>query len=112
MQLREQMKADLRQAMKARQLETVATLRAVLAAIDNAEAVPVEELTMPVEPVLGQQHEVARKLLSVADLRQIIQQEAAERRAASHKYATLGQPAEAERLQAAATLIETYFNIL
>lgn len=110
MQLREQLKADLRQAMKARQSATVATLRAVLAAIDNAEAVPVEELALPVEPVLGQRHEVPRKLLSAADIRQIIENEAAERRAASAKYANLGQPAEAERLQTAATLLETYLN--
>ena len=110
MQLREQMKADLIQAMKARQNATVATLRAILAAIDNAEAVPIEETAMPAEPLLGQQHEVPRKLLSAADIRQIIQQEAAERRAASQKYATLGQPAEAERLQTAAALIEAYLT--
>lgn len=110
MQLREQMKADLRQAMKARQSATVATLRALLAAIDNAEAVPVPAVTMPVEPILGQSHEVPRKLLSADDIRQIIQKEADERRAASLKYANLGQAAEAERLQTAAQLIETYLN--
>lgn len=110
MQLREQMKADLRQAMKARQSATVATLRAVLAAIDNAEAVPVPVSTLPVEPVLGQQHEVQRNLLSTDNIQQIIQTEAAERRAASLKYAKLGQSAEAERLQTAALLIETYLN--
>lgn len=110
MQLREQMKADLRQAMKVRESATVATLRAVLAAIDNAEAVPLSAPAMPVEPVLHQRHEVPRKLLSADDIRQIIQKEAAERRAASLKYANLGQPAEAERLQRAATLIEAYLN--
>lgn len=110
MSLREQMKADLTQAMKTRQSATVATLRAVLAAIDNAEAVPIETPARPVEPVLGQQHEVPRKHLSGDDIRQIIQTEATERRAASIKYANLGQPAEAERLLTAATLIETYLN--
>ena len=110
MHLREQMKSDLRQAMKARHSATVATLRAVLAAIDNAEAVPMTTPTMPVEPVLNQQHEVPRKLLSADDIRQIIQKEADERRAASLKYANLGQAGEAERLQTAATLIEAYLN--
>lgn len=105
MHLREQMKADLRQAMKARHSATVATLRAVLAAIDNAEAVPVE-------PLVEQRHEVPRKLLSADDIRQIIQKEADERRAASLKYANLGQAGEAERLQTAATLIETYLKHL
>ena len=110
MQVREQMKADLRQAMKARQSATVATLRAVLAALDNAEAVPVPVSPRPEEPVFGQRHEVPRKLLSTDDIRQLIQKEADERRAASLKYANLGQSAEAERLQTAATLIETYLN--
>lgn len=110
MQLREQMKADLRQAMKARQSATVATLRALLAAIDNAEAVPVPAATIPVEPILGQSHEVPRKLLSADDIRQIIQKEADERREASVKYANLGLSDEAERLQTTATLIETYLN--
>lgn len=107
---REQMKADLIQAMKARQSATVATLRALLAAIDNAEAVPIEASALLVEPVLGQQHEVPRKLLSADDIRQIIEKEAEERRAASVKYAKLGLAAEAERLQTAATLMETYLK--
>lgn len=110
MQPREQMKVDLLQAMKARQSATVATLRSVLAAIDNAEAVPVSEPAMPAEPAPGQRHEAPRKLLSADDIRQIIRKEVDERRAASRKYATLGLPAEAERLQTAATLIETYLN--
>ena len=110
MHLREQMKADLRQAIKARHSATVATLRTVLAAIDNAEAVPVTTPTMPVEPVLGHRTEVPRKLLSADDIQQIIQREVDERRAASLKYANLGQTGEAERLQTAATLIEAYLN--
>ncbi|MCE7989439.1 MAG: hypothetical protein DYG89_50450 [Caldilinea sp. CFX5] len=110
MQLREQMKADLTQAMKARQSATVATLRAVLAAIDNAEAIPVSEPTFPVEPALGQRHEAPRKILSTEDIRQIVQKEIDERRAASIKYANLGLQAEAERLQNAATLLADYLN--
>lgn len=110
MQLRQQMKADLTQAMKARQRATVATLRSVLAAIDNAEAIPVNEPAFPVEPVLGQRHEAPRKLLSAEDIRQIVQKESDERQAASAKYATLGLQDEAERLQAAATLLATYLH--
>lgn len=111
MQLREQMKVDLIEAMKARQSATVATLRSVLAAIDNAEAVPVsKESTLPVEPMPGQRHEVPRKLLSTDDIRQIVQKEVDERQANSVKYAALGRKAEAERLQTAATLIATYLQ--
>lgn len=110
MQLREQMKADLTQAMKARQSATVATLRSVLAAIDNAEAIPISEAPFPVEPVLGQRHEAPRKLLSAEDIRQIVQEEMDARRAASVEYANLGLPDEAERLQNAATLLAGYLQ--
>lgn len=110
MQLREQMKADLTRAMKARQNDTVATLRSVLAAIDNAEAVPVSETTLPSAPVMGQNNEVPRKVLSAGDIRQLVQKEIDERRTASVKYAHLGQTTEAARLQTAATLIATYLN--
>ncbi|MEZ4867284.1 MAG: hypothetical protein R3C14_38525 [Caldilineaceae bacterium] len=110
MHLREQMKADLRQAMKARQSATVTTLRSVLAAIDNAEAIPVTEPTLPVEPVLGKRHEAPRKVLSADDIRQIMAQEMHERLAAGAEYARLGQTEEAARLQTAAALIAGYLQ--
>lgn len=107
MQLRERMKADLRQAMKARQSATVATLRSALAAIDNAEAVPVDDQT-PIIPLVTHSPDVPRKVLSAADIRAILQKEVDERRAASAEYAHLGQTAEAERLTVAAELIASY----
>lgn len=110
MLLREQMKADLTQAMKARQRATVTTLRSVLAAIDNAEAIPVIEPAFPAEPVLGQQHEAPRKRLSAEDIREIVQREMDAHCAASVKYANLGLQAEAERLQNAATLLAGYLQ--
>jgi len=110
MQIREQMKADLVQAMKARESLTVATLRSVLGAIDNAEAVPVTEPTLPVEPVIGKSNEVPRKLLSANDIRQILVRERNERQAASLEYAGLGQEAAAERLRREAAIIASYLN--
>jgi uncharacterized protein YqeY len=109
MQLREQMKRDLVQAMKARQTATVATLRSALAAIDNAEAVPVDETT-PIIPFVTQRPDVPRKVLSDADIQEILQKEVDERNAASAEYARLGQSTEAERLQASAALIANYLN--
>ncbi|MCX6049433.1 MAG: GatB/YqeY domain-containing protein [Chloroflexi bacterium] len=111
MQLREQMKADLLRAMKERQSATVSTLRSVLAAIDNAEAVPVkDERTVPVEPVLDQRHEVPRKILSADNIHQIVQQELDERRAASLVYAKLGKTEEADRLQHEVNLLSAYLS--
>ena len=77
-EIREQMKVDLRQAMKARDTERVTTLRSVLGAIDNAEAVPVTAISASVEPVVGKSNDVPRKLLSTEDIRQIVTHEIAE----------------------------------
>lgn len=107
-QLREQMKTDLRSAMKARATEDVVTLRSVLAAIDNAEAVPVAPTSSSVAPVIGRSADVPRKVLSADDIRQLVQHEVDERRHASATYAQLGQAAEAERLQRAADLLAAY----
>ncbi len=107
-EIREQMKVDLRQAMKARDTEQVATLRSVLGAIDNAEAVPIVAVSSLVEPVIGKSNDVPRKLLSTEDIRQIVTHEIAERQRAGQTYAELGQSAEAERLQRAATLLISY----
>ena len=107
-EIREQMKVDLRQAMKARDTERVTTLRSVLGAIDNAEAVPITAVSASVEPVVGKSNDVPRKLLSTEDIRQIVAHEIAERQHAGQTYAALGQSAEAERLQTAAALLATY----
>lgn len=107
-EIREQMKVDLRNALKARDTERVTTLRAVLGAIDNAEAVPVAAVSSLVEPVIGKSNEVPRKLLSTEDIHQIVAHEVAERQRAAQTYAELGQSAEAERLQTAAALLATY----
>ena len=109
MQIREQMKADLTHAMKARQTHVVEALRSVLAAIDNAEAVPITATTC-VGPAPGQRNEAPRKVLSADDIRQIVQREVDERRAASRNYANLQQLDEAARLAQAADLIAAYLG--
>jgi uncharacterized protein YqeY len=107
---RRQMKADLINAMKSREHLKVATLRSVLAALDNAEAVPVSGQRTVAEPVIGQSHEVPRKVLSEEEITQIIQREIDERKAASTEYLRLGQLDEAARLQSAAALIAAYLQ--
>jgi uncharacterized protein YqeY len=112
MPLRQQIKADLARAMKARENATVSALRLLLAAIDNAEALPENETPMSVEPIVGKLNEAPRKLLSENDIRQILQNERNERLSASVIYTRLGQSAEAERLRAEADLIEFYLTSL
>ena len=103
--IRERMKADLTSALKARQTATATTLRTLLAAIDNAEAVP---LSAAPAPVNGRSPDVPRKLLGAADIQAILSQEAAECRRALGDYQRLGQPEAADAMRAALTLIEAY----
>jgi len=96
MPLRERLKADLLQAMKARQSSTVTVLRTTLAAIDNAEAVEIDAATAT---ALGQPTEVPRKLLTEADIQAILQREIATVRANIAVYEQLGNQAKVAQLQ-------------
>lgn len=105
--IREQMKLDLTAAMKAREMVAVSTLRTVLGAIDNAEAVPV---TTPLEYSNGKTKDVPRKQLTLTDIEQILRQELNARQAAALKYQDLGKADEAARLQQEADLIADYLG--
>lgn len=105
--IRKQMKAELLQAMKAGRKEEVITLRTLIAAIDNAEAVPVED--QPISTFGGRNEDVPRRQLTPDDIQQILRREADERRSAAAEYERLGRPDQAEILKAAVVLIERYF---
>ncbi|MFN8443889.1 MAG: GatB/YqeY domain-containing protein [Caldilineaceae bacterium] len=107
--IREQMKLDLTRAMKVREMVTVNTLRTVLGAIDNAEAVPV---TTPLEYSNGKTNDVPRKQLALSDIEQILRQELDARHAAALKYQDLGKEGEAARLQQEADVIAHYLGKL
>lgn len=107
--IREQMKMDLTAAMKAREMVTVSTLRTVLGAIDNAEAVPI---TTPLEYSNGKTNDVPRKQLTQTDIEQILRQELNTRQAAALKYQDLGKEGEAARLQQEADVIAHYLGKL
>lgn len=96
MSLRERLKADLKTAMKARQLHTINTLRTALAAIDNAEAVDVDPSFVPLN---GITKDVPRKVLSEADMDAILRAEAENMRTALAHYEAGGKTAEAEILR-------------
>jgi uncharacterized protein YqeY len=96
MSLRESLKADLKTAMKSRQPHTVSTLRTVLAAIDNAEAVDVDPSFVP---VTGITRDVPRKILSEADMETILRAEIEDLRSAMVDYEKGGRAAEAEILR-------------
>lgn len=103
----------LKQAMKARQADSVAVLRETIAAFDNAEAAelsaaPAAQAGVIAGGVAGVgAGEVARKVLSAEDAAQIIEREIAERRAAAATYSGLGKQAEASKLTEQAAMLES-----
>lgn len=103
--LRGRLKADLPRAMKARQTAVVSTLRSLMAAIDNAEAVPI---TAAPAAVVGLARDVPRKVLSDSDIQAILGREADECRKALDDYERMGQAEAAGAMRAALDLIEAY----
>ncbi|MEH3128639.1 MAG: hypothetical protein PGN27_01600 [Mycolicibacterium neoaurum] len=117
--LRDAMRADLVTAMKARAAETVAALRAGLAAIDNAEAVAVPDQSRA--PIPGGQKsviagattglgssEVPRRALTSADVRVVLGDLIAEYNAEADRYVALNRPEAAEQLRRQAAALSKY----
>ncbi|TQK27137.1 GatB/YqeY domain-containing protein [Arthrobacter sp. SLBN-53] len=119
MVLRDAMRADLSTAMKARAAETVAALRAGLAAIDNAEAVNTPHRTGARSPAgpesviagattgLGSS-EVSRRDLTSADVRAVIGDLVAEYLTEADRYGALNRPEAAEQLRRQAAALSKY----
>ncbi|HEX3785163.1 MAG TPA: GatB/YqeY domain-containing protein [Pseudonocardiaceae bacterium] len=122
--MRASLHADLTAALKARDRVAVAALRSALAAIDNAEAVPVDP---PVAGATGSAHrtgnehvagsaaglgaaEAQRRHLTEADLRSIVEKEIWERSVAVREYERLGRDDLAERLRAESEVLSRYLN--
>ena len=105
--IRDRLKADLTRALKARQTPVAMTLRSLLAAIDNAEAVP---LTAAPPSIDGRVRDVPRLVLGRSDIQAILVREADECRRARADYERVGQAEAAEAMQAALDLIEGYMD--
>ena len=102
----ERMRADLRTAMKARDTATIAALRTLIAAIDNAQAVPLDEAAAP---SVGKTNDVSRRVLSEKEVHAILRQRSrgAPRRLLSST-SVLVAAAEAAPLRIEIEIIETY----
>lgn len=112
----EEWKAELRnkirEALGARQSHVVAVLRETLAAIDNAEAPPLDR-TRPMADgaIAGSVEglgagEVSRLLLSPESVAAIVRQEIQERRDVAQEYSKLGREKEASVLIAQVAVLE------
>jgi uncharacterized protein len=105
--LREQLKAALVQAMKARQSNVVSTLRSILSEIDNAEAV---EMTVSSVPVVGLSKDVPRKILSEEQMLDILQKEYNEIQLSYTEYKRSGKDEEANQLQMEMEILAPYLK--
>ncbi|MBN2113507.1 MAG: GatB/YqeY domain-containing protein [Acidimicrobiia bacterium] len=107
MSLFARLKADLSTALREGDGEAVAVLRALMAAIANAEAVELD----PTQPrdVEGLT-EGSRRRLTPDDLSRILRREAAELHSAAGEYEGRGRPDQAARLRHRAGLVEGYLG--
>ena len=85
---------QLRAAFAARDSEAIRTLRCVMAAIDNAGAVSLEEARR----AAPSSTETPRRRLSEQEITEILQAEIAARSRAADDYARLGNSAQAAKL--------------
>ncbi len=116
--MRATMRRDLTAALKTRDRVTVDALRSALAAIENAEAPPADLSTgrsSDNEHVAGSvagvgATEVARRELTEADQRAIVEAEVDERSIAAAQYEELGRTDLAERLHGEAAVLRRYLS--
>ncbi len=102
--LRARLRAALPEALKQRDPVRAAVLRSTLAALDNAEAVPVPEhaagsLAWEATPAGVGAREVARRDLSDDDVERLVRAEISERQNAARVYDQAGRHGHADRLR-------------
>ena len=114
--LRSLLRTDLVAAMKARRTEAVSALRTAIAVIDNAEAVdtPAQASVHTVsEHVAGARTgvgstEAERRILSLDDVRALLQAQVDDRTGEADRYDTYGQRDAALRLRREADVLRQY----
>jgi uncharacterized protein YqeY len=99
--LRTLLRRDLGVALKTRHAEAVAALRTTIAAIDNAEAVD------PTTVDAGST-EVARRDLSIADVRAVLHEHVDDYVTEADRYESLGRHDAAQRLRRQADTLRPY----
>ena len=105
--LPDRLQADLLLARKARDEAAVTALRALLAAISNAEAPPAPPTSSLDPKVLGT-NEVDRLVLTDDDHRRLLAEQIDVREAAIAEYDSIGQAAAADVLRAEGAVLQRY----
>ncbi len=114
--MRTDLRRDLTAALKARDRVAVTALRSALAAIENAEALPVDHAVQGAgehEHVAGSAvglgaGDAERRELTEADVRAVVEAEVHERSMAAGGYEEIGRADLAERLRAEAEVLSRY----
>lgn len=106
------LRQDLLLAIRGRLKARVRVIRNLVAALDNAEAVPIgDQHARYVVHTFGDKvAEVPRLTLSSADVAQILAREIAARQEAALQMTSLSRSAEAEELSLEAAIIEEYVS--
>jgi len=108
--LKDRLRADLLTSMRARQSLETGVIRSLLAAIDNAEALPVDQ-DRPASlqrEFGGEGTEIARRILSIHDIRVVIDTEIQRRLDAAADLEHLGQADRAGTLSQEAQVARRY----
>jgi uncharacterized protein YqeY len=113
--LRQRLREALPAAIKARDRVAVAALRSTLAAIDNAEAVDRavsadERLAIEQTPLGVGAAEVERRVLTQAQVDDVVRAEVAEREAAAGHYDRAGQSERAALLRGEARVLAAHLG--
>jgi uncharacterized protein YqeY len=106
--IRKRLKSDLLSSMKSKDTVAISVLRSLLAALDNASAVPVDATHVR---VFGRSGDVPGKALSAADCEDILTEELRSRSVAAAEYVRLGRDTEAARLRAEIAVVERYVEV-
>jgi uncharacterized protein len=104
--LKARLRTDLKNAMREKRTDEVALLRNLIAALDNAEAVPTHGYRP--RPPGDSQGEVARRELGGAEVDSLLAREIAEREVAAEEFERHGRSGEASRLMQEAEAIARY----
>ena len=105
---KERLRADLKAAMQARAADEVRVLRTLIAALDNAEAVPSAQKAYVPRAFGDPSGEVARQVLDGDAVDLVLKAEVDSRLAAAADYDTHEQREQASRLRDEAALIARY----
>ena len=112
--LRARLASALHPAMRARDAAAVSALRSAIAAIGNAEAVPVD--TVPAAGAVEHARvghgaaDAARRELSEVEVREVVEGEVASRVAAADHLDEVGRPDEAARLRTEVDVLRRHLD--